>query len=261
MKRKLRLPACDSSSTSVPRMSEGIRSGVNWMRRASSPSTVPMVSTSLVLARPGTPTRSAWPPERIVISARSTTRLLPEDDGADRGLGGARVHRRGFGGPHHHVLELFEPFDRHLNLLLFCVFFCLFLLRYRLRPSSTRAVARELCKHHASTVARRETDSHIPLESTLFWAPCDSCSTHHVHASRAAGACYPGAAAWPNHGRDQGLGHSPNARTEPEFRPGNARRCGKKSGDRRARRRCTCGIRRSAAISTCASRPTAPGST
>ena len=38
--------------------------------------------------------------------------LLAEDDGADRGLGGARMRRRGFGGPHHHVLEFFEPFDR-----------------------------------------------------------------------------------------------------------------------------------------------------
>src|SRR2546426_6535060 len=41
------LPIC----TSLPTMSDGIRSGVNWMRRASSPSTMPMVSTSLVLAR------------------------------------------------------------------------------------------------------------------------------------------------------------------------------------------------------------------
>ena len=48
-----------SSSTSEPMMSEGIRSGVNWMRLASSPSVIPRVSTSLVLARPGTPIRSA----------------------------------------------------------------------------------------------------------------------------------------------------------------------------------------------------------
>ena len=78
MNRKLRLPPGDSSSTSEPRMSEGIRSGVNWMRRASRPSTVPMVSTSFVLARPGTPTKSAWPPERIVISAYSTTCSCPK---------------------------------------------------------------------------------------------------------------------------------------------------------------------------------------
>ena len=34
MKRKLRVPSAAWSSTSEPRMSEGIRSGVNWMRRA-----------------------------------------------------------------------------------------------------------------------------------------------------------------------------------------------------------------------------------
>ena len=34
-------------------MSAGIRSGVNWMRLVSMPSTMPRVSTSLVLARPG----------------------------------------------------------------------------------------------------------------------------------------------------------------------------------------------------------------
>ncbi len=59
-----RRPSAPSSSTSEPRMSEGIRSGVNWTRRASRPSTVPSVSTSFVLARPGTPTRRPWPPAR-----------------------------------------------------------------------------------------------------------------------------------------------------------------------------------------------------
>ena len=78
MKRKLRLPPGLSSSTSVPRMSDGIRSGVNWMRRPSRPRTVPMVSTSLVLARPGTPTSRAWPPESTVIKARSTTMSWPK---------------------------------------------------------------------------------------------------------------------------------------------------------------------------------------
>ena len=37
MKRKLRRPPALSSSTSEPRMSDGIRSGVNWMRLASRP--------------------------------------------------------------------------------------------------------------------------------------------------------------------------------------------------------------------------------
>ena len=43
-------------------MSAGIRSGVNWMRFQSRPSTMPSVSTSLVLARPGTPISRPWPP-------------------------------------------------------------------------------------------------------------------------------------------------------------------------------------------------------
>ena len=46
----------------------------------------------------------------MVISARSTTLLLAEDDGADRGPGGARMRGRGFGGAHHHVFEFFETF-------------------------------------------------------------------------------------------------------------------------------------------------------
>jgi len=38
------------------RISRAIKSGVNWTRRVSRPRTAPRVSTSLVLARPGTPT-------------------------------------------------------------------------------------------------------------------------------------------------------------------------------------------------------------
>ena len=51
-----------SSSTSLPVMSAGIRSGVNWTRLGARPRTVPRVSTRRVLPRPGTPTRRAWPP-------------------------------------------------------------------------------------------------------------------------------------------------------------------------------------------------------
>ena len=39
---------------------------------------MPIVSTSLVLARPGTPTRRPWPPESTVISARSITCSWPK---------------------------------------------------------------------------------------------------------------------------------------------------------------------------------------
>ena len=41
-----------SSSTSEPRMSDGIRSGVNCTRRASRPRTIPRVSTSFVFGQP-----------------------------------------------------------------------------------------------------------------------------------------------------------------------------------------------------------------
>ena len=59
-------------------MSDGIRSGVNWMRLFSSPSTAPSVSTRIVLARPGTPISSAWPPDKSVMSASSMTRSWPK---------------------------------------------------------------------------------------------------------------------------------------------------------------------------------------
>ena len=58
-------------------MSAGIRSGVNCTRCATSPSTVPSVSTSRVLARPGAPTSSPWPPQRMAISVCSTTASWP----------------------------------------------------------------------------------------------------------------------------------------------------------------------------------------
>ena len=58
-------------------MSEGIRSGVNCTRRESSPTTTPSVSTSFVLARPGTPISSPWPPASSTVRLRSTTRSCP----------------------------------------------------------------------------------------------------------------------------------------------------------------------------------------
>ena len=71
-----RRPAC-SSMTVVPRMSAGIRSGVNWMRENVSESVSASVRTSIVLPRPGTPSSSAWPPASRQMSTPSTTSLLP----------------------------------------------------------------------------------------------------------------------------------------------------------------------------------------
>ena len=59
-------------------MSAGIRSGVNCTRFWPSPRTTPRVSASLVLASPGTPTSSAWPPARTVISVSWTTPSCPK---------------------------------------------------------------------------------------------------------------------------------------------------------------------------------------
>ena len=63
--------------TLVPVMSAGIRSGVNWMRLNSHPSTRASVRTSSVFATPGTPSMSAWWPVKMAMSALSTTSSWP----------------------------------------------------------------------------------------------------------------------------------------------------------------------------------------
>src|SRR6267143_1565229 len=80
--RNVRRPVVwSSSSTSVPVMSEGIRSGVNWMRLKVSESASARVEIKSVLARPGTPTNRQWPREKRAIRSCSipaswpTTRL------------------------------------------------------------------------------------------------------------------------------------------------------------------------------------------
>src|SRR5579875_487577 len=78
MKRNERLPLSLSSSTSEPRISAGIRSGVHWTRFSSRPRIVPSVSTRRVLARPGTPINSACPPHSNVIWACSITVRWPK---------------------------------------------------------------------------------------------------------------------------------------------------------------------------------------
>jgi hypothetical protein len=66
--------AGSSSMMSVPVMSLGIRSGVNWMRLNSRPSTWAMVRTSSVLAVPGRPVIRQWPPtNRAIITCSSTS--------------------------------------------------------------------------------------------------------------------------------------------------------------------------------------------
>ena len=70
-----RRPVSGSSwRMSVPVMSEGIMSGVNWMRRKERLEIRATVLTSSVLASPGTPTSSTWPRAKSPISSSSTTR-------------------------------------------------------------------------------------------------------------------------------------------------------------------------------------------
>ena len=78
-------------------MSDGIRSGVNWMRPAVRPSTVPMASTSFVLARPGTPTSRPWPPEKHGGERPLQHDLLAEDHFGKRLARLAQFRRRALG--------------------------------------------------------------------------------------------------------------------------------------------------------------------
>src|SRR3954464_2044816 len=64
-------------STRVPTRSAGTRSGVNWMRLNVPPRTWASVRTVSVLARPGTPSRSTWPPASSETSRRSSIASWP----------------------------------------------------------------------------------------------------------------------------------------------------------------------------------------
>ncbi len=54
-------------------MSIGIRSGVNWMRLNFSDIVSASLLTINVLARPGTPIKSAWPRANRQMASRSIT--------------------------------------------------------------------------------------------------------------------------------------------------------------------------------------------
>ena len=62
---------------SVPVMSPGIRSGVNWMRLKERSSVFARLEISSVLASPGTPTSRQWPRVRIASSSWSITWSCP----------------------------------------------------------------------------------------------------------------------------------------------------------------------------------------
>ena len=69
--------AASSWMMSVPVMSEGIRSGVNWMRENFRSSTRAMVWINSVFARPGTPMIRLLPPTNNVSSTWLTTSSCP----------------------------------------------------------------------------------------------------------------------------------------------------------------------------------------
>ena len=62
---------------SVPVMSDGMRSGVNWMRENLRSSTRAIVWTSSVFARPGTPMIRQLPPANSAMSTCSMTSSWP----------------------------------------------------------------------------------------------------------------------------------------------------------------------------------------
>ena len=66
-----------SVRTSVPVMSAGMRSGVNWSRENSRLSMWEMVLTSSVLAKPGAPVMRQCPPAKSEIRSCSTTSFWP----------------------------------------------------------------------------------------------------------------------------------------------------------------------------------------
>ena len=61
----------------VPVMSEGNRSGVNWMREKSAAIEEEIALASVVLPTPGMSVKRTWPPARSEIKHRSTTLSLP----------------------------------------------------------------------------------------------------------------------------------------------------------------------------------------
>ena len=67
----------------MPVMSDGIRSGVNWMRLNVMSSDCASVLTMSVLARPGTPMSRACDRQKMAMSSWSRTCFLPDDDLAD----------------------------------------------------------------------------------------------------------------------------------------------------------------------------------
>ena len=70
--------------TLTPVMSEGSRSGVNWMRRTVQSIDRASALASIVLPTPGTSSMSRWPSASSTVSASRTTSPLALDHRLDR---------------------------------------------------------------------------------------------------------------------------------------------------------------------------------
>ena len=93
LKRKVRSDVAGScSSTCVPVMSAGMRSGVNWTRLHCKSSESASVRAISVLARPGVPTRRQWPRREKRDENLVDHFALPDDDA--RHLGADALHGR-----------------------------------------------------------------------------------------------------------------------------------------------------------------------
>ena len=91
--------------TSVPRMSDGIRSGVNWMRLNLRLTASASVLISSVFARPGTPRSRQWPPAKQADEDLAAHLLLADDHAPDFGVEARHQRRRFF---ESHQLRMFS---------------------------------------------------------------------------------------------------------------------------------------------------------
>ena len=126
--------------------------------------------------------------------------FLAEDDRADRGPGGARMRGGGLRGTHHHVLEFFETFDRHLACSCYRFASAPLLVTHfggPCRASCLRIM--QASRHHGG--ASRALILLSAWSLRYFSALRDSRCAHHVRASALPDSGTVGFGQWPNHGQ------------------------------------------------------------
>ena len=100
---KNRLPSGVSMTMFVPRMSAGIRSGVNWMREKSRSSVLASVRTSSVLPKPGHAFEQAVPADEQAGQHAVDDVVVADDDAAEF-LAHRAIARDKLFGPLLHIL-------------------------------------------------------------------------------------------------------------------------------------------------------------